>query len=347
MYSVVLATMLTAGTATPDFFFKAIPPAGCGGCYGGCYGYSCGGCYGGCYGYSCSGCYGCSGYNVAYSCGGCCGGWSCGGCCGGYSCCGGCYGGYSIAFSCGGCCGGSCFGYSGGHIGYSGSCFGSSNCFGGVIGGGCGGCIGGYSSALPLGTSVQFGSASAPVAQPILSSAAAVVTVKAPVDVKIEVNGTSLTRKGEEQSFATPTLSATGKHTYEFVATLTRDGQTVKTTQTIEVRPGSESRVDFSTLVAQLNVKQERARVIVALPPEADLFVDGVKMASTTASRKFQTPLLEVGKAYSYELRATLTREGQMHEATQRVRVEAGKDIPVEFAETAFVKVPARTASAR
>src|SRR5437660_1253881 len=43
MYSVVLATVLTAGAATPDFGF------GCYGCYGSCSGsgYGCDGCYGG------------------------------------------------------------------------------------------------------------------------------------------------------------------------------------------------------------------------------------------------------------------------------------------------------------
>ncbi len=83
MYSFVLATMLTTGSAAP---------ASCWGCHG-CYG--CGGnafsCYG-CYGYSsCYGCYGCSGY---YGCSGCYGCYGSGyGCYGsGYGGCYGCYG---------------------------------------------------------------------------------------------------------------------------------------------------------------------------------------------------------------------------------------------------------------
>lgn len=93
MYSVVLATMLTTGTAAPAFGFGCHGCHGCHGCYG-CYGccggcYGCYGCYGGCYG--CSGCYGC------------------------YGCCGGCWGGAvaysypSYYYSCYGCCGG-CYG---------------------------------------------------------------------------------------------------------------------------------------------------------------------------------------------------------------------------------------------
>lgn len=88
MYSIVLATMLTTGTATPTHFFHGC--WGCKGCCGGCYGnaFSC---------YGCGGCYGC--------CGGCYGCWGCYGCCGG---CYGCCGGYVVApvyYGCG-CCGG-------------------------------------------------------------------------------------------------------------------------------------------------------------------------------------------------------------------------------------------------
>jgi uncharacterized protein (TIGR03000 family) len=345
MYSIVLATMLTAGTATPDFFFFRPWAAGCCGGYAGC----CGGCYGGCYG----GCWG-GGY-AAYS--GCCGG-CCGGCYGCYgSCCGGCYGSsyyppvFAYSGCCGGCCGGGCtgFAYSGGHIGYSGSCFGSSSCFGGAIGtgfsgcyGSCSGCYGGGYSYAPSTSGVTYGMASA---TPTASSGPATVIVRAPMAAKIEVNGFNLARKSEEQSFATPTLSATGKHTYEFTATLTRDGQPVTKTQTIEVRPGSESRVDFTELFADAGPKKERARVVVTLPEEAELFVDDVKMSATTSTRKFQTPLLEVGRTYSYELRARMMRDGQMHEATQRVRIEPGQEVPVEFTSTSFVKINARTVS--
>ncbi|MHB1426326.1 MAG: TIGR03000 domain-containing protein [Gemmataceae bacterium] len=76
MYSIVLATMLTTGAASPSWGCH-----GCHGCCGGCYG-CCGGCWG-----CCGGCWGC--------CGGCWGCWGgCYGCYGCYGCCGGCYGCY-------------------------------------------------------------------------------------------------------------------------------------------------------------------------------------------------------------------------------------------------------------
>jgi uncharacterized protein (TIGR03000 family) len=82
MYSVVLATLMTAGSAAPAWGHGC---HGCHGCWGGCHG-----CWGGCYGCwgGCYGCYGC--------CGGCYGCW--GGC---YGCWGGCYG-YVVPSGCNG-----------------------------------------------------------------------------------------------------------------------------------------------------------------------------------------------------------------------------------------------------
>src|SRR4051794_37612928 len=72
MYSVVLATMLTAGSATPAWHHHGFHGChGCWGCHCSCY------CGGGCY--SC-GCWGCHGCHRSYGCHGCYGGCSCYGC---------------------------------------------------------------------------------------------------------------------------------------------------------------------------------------------------------------------------------------------------------------------------
>jgi uncharacterized protein (TIGR03000 family) len=100
MYSVVLATMLTAGSAAPAFGHH-----GCHSCYSSCHScyssYSCYSCYScytcyGCYGghgglfHHNRGCYCSSCYSSCCSCySSCCGGYYYSSCCGGYICCGG------------------------------------------------------------------------------------------------------------------------------------------------------------------------------------------------------------------------------------------------------------------
>lgn len=215
MYSVVLATMLTAGSATPSLGFGWFH--GCHGCHG-----CCGGCYGSCYG-----CYGC-----------------CGGCYGGcHGCCGGCYGScYGACYGCYGSCSGSCFG----------SCFGS--CYGGWYGYGTwtSGCYG-VAVAVPAPTAptVTVMTTLPAPAKEVIATHAATVIVNAPRDVRITVNGEETTLTQEEQVFTTPELDPNLNYVYVFKAEAIRDGKPLSRTQRVRVRAGQEARVDFSELSAK------------------------------------------------------------------------------------------------
>jgi uncharacterized protein (TIGR03000 family) len=80
------------------------------------------------------------------------------------------------------------------------------------------------------------------------------------------------------------------------------------------------------------------ARLIVNLPADATLTVDGVATRSTSDRREFVSPALEAGKVYSYTLRAEFVREGKPVVITRAVSVEAGAEINVSLnAETAAV----------
>jgi uncharacterized protein (TIGR03000 family) len=70
------------------------------------------------------------------------------------------------------------------------------------------------------------------------------------------------------------------------------------------------------------------AKIIVSLPANATLLVDGNKTTSTSATRTLVTPALEIGNSYVYNLRAEM--DGQV--ITQQVTVRGGETTPVEFA---------------
>jgi uncharacterized protein (TIGR03000 family) len=315
MYSIVLATMLTTGAAAPDLFH------GCHGCCGGCHG-CCGGCWG-----CCGGCFGC-----------------CGGCWGGcYGCCGGCWGG------CWGCCGG-CYGCWGGCWG---GCYG---CWGGCYG--CYGCYGaGYGgvavAAAPTVVAPTVGAPTtvapaAPAPQipappkkdddksAALGNAAAVV-LKAPANVQLSVEGRALTRSASEETFRTPELEPGYSYTYTFKAQVVRSGKTVAYSKQVKVRAGEISTADFTKLATE---GKDTARVTVKLPADARLYVDDVLCPLTSATRTFNTPELDAGQRYYYTLKAEVVRDGGTRSATQRVLVEAGKQVRVEFKD-----LPVQTAS--
>jgi uncharacterized protein (TIGR03000 family) len=73
------------------------------------------------------------------------------------------------------------------------------------------------------------------------------------------------------------------------------------------------------------------ATIVVTLPADAKLTIDGNSTTSTSARRIFTSPALEQGQEYVYTLRAEIIREGQMVAETQNITVRAGAEIPVQF----------------
>ena len=73
------------------------------------------------------------------------------------------------------------------------------------------------------------------------------------------------------------------------------------------------------------------ATIVVSLPAEATLRIDGCLTKSTSAVRTFSSPELQPGKAYAYTLDAQLLRAGKTLKATRRVTVRAGATSQVTF----------------
>jgi uncharacterized protein (TIGR03000 family) len=71
------------------------------------------------------------------------------------------------------------------------------------------------------------------------------------------------------------------------------------------------------------------ARMIITLPADATLTVDGRATRSTSDVRTFVTPPLERGKTFHYDLRAEITRDGKPVTTNKRIEVRAGEDTRV------------------
>jgi uncharacterized protein (TIGR03000 family) len=73
------------------------------------------------------------------------------------------------------------------------------------------------------------------------------------------------------------------------------------------------------------------ATIQVSVPAQTVLYFDGIKMTSTSTSRRFSTPPLETGKTYFYNVRAEVERDGQTVTTTQRVVVRAGEMAQIQI----------------
>jgi uncharacterized protein (TIGR03000 family) len=73
------------------------------------------------------------------------------------------------------------------------------------------------------------------------------------------------------------------------------------------------------------------ATIIVSLPADARLFVDGSATTSTSARRTLVTPELAFGQTYAYTMRVEVVRDGQVQAQTQQVNVIGGQIANVQF----------------
>ena len=80
----------------------------------------------------------------------------------------------------------------------------------------------------------------------------------------------------------------------------------------------------------------EPATVVVRLPADARLTIDGKATRSTGATRTFQSPPLAAGAPGQYVLRAEVVRDGRALRVRQRVQVRAGTVSEVRLDPEAF-----------
>jgi uncharacterized protein (TIGR03000 family) len=88
-------------------------------------------------------------------------------------------------------------------------------------------------------------------------------------------------------------------------------------------------------------VVDQSATVMVDLPADATLTIDGEATTSTSATRLFQTPQLESGQTFHYTLKAQVERDGKVQTITRRVEVRAGEQTRVSLT------LPTATVAAR
>jgi len=85
------------------------------------------------------------------------------------------------------------------------------------------------------------------------------------------------------------------------------------------------------------------ASLIVELPADAKLYIDGQSTQATSARREFISPPLDAKQSYFYNLKAELVRDGKTYDETRRVTVKAGKQTRASFPDLAKPVVSAKT----
>jgi uncharacterized protein (TIGR03000 family) len=69
----------------------------------------------------------------------------------------------------------------------------------------------------------------------------------------------------------------------------------------------------------------------VQAPADAEIWLDGVKTNQTGPARRFESPALQPGGVYTYEVKACWTEQGRNVEQSQIILVHAGDEVRVNF----------------
>ncbi len=78
-----------------------------------------------------------------------------------------------------------------------------------------------------------------------------------------------------------------------------------------------------------------RARIWLTVPADAQVWFDGEPTQQTGALRQFVSPPLGPGRSYTYAVRARWTKDGKPVEEERRVRVQAGASSRLDFTPSA------------
>jgi uncharacterized protein (TIGR03000 family) len=92
------------------------------------------------------------------------------------------------------------------------------------------------------------------------------------------------------------------------------------------------------SLVSQETANYQAAYLRVRLPAGAELLVDGTRTKQTGPERLFESPPLPPGKRFIYSMKATWKEGGKEIVQEKTVRVEAGRETPVDFRPTPTIE---------
>jgi uncharacterized protein (TIGR03000 family) len=82
-----------------------------------------------------------------------------------------------------------------------------------------------------------------------------------------------------------------------------------------------------------MTANEDAAMIAVRVPPNAEIWFDGQKTNQKGVVRQFETPALDPGHDYTYEVRAQWNDSGRNVERTRHVTVHAGDRIGLNFME--------------
>lgn len=165
-------------------------------------------------------------------------------------------------------------------------------------------------------------------AESFLRQGRAYLTVNAPEDARVFVNGRATTTAGANRTYVSAGLASGRRYRYEVRAEVLRDGQTLHQTKYAELQVGSTAMLDFE-FPADRSVETS---LTVNVPDDAKVTLAGHETSATGTRRVFATSRLAPGETWSeYTVRVSVVRNGDELTREKTISLKAGESRELSF----------------
>lgn len=170
-----------------------------------------------------------------------------------------------------------------------------------------------------------------------LDRGSATIHVAAPVDAKIFINDRATSSVGSQRQFVSRNLQAGFDYAYDVRVEFVLNGEPVTETRTVTLRAGGEANLAFhgeGTQVARSVAKPLETTLILKVPADAKVSLEGADAGGTGTTRTFTTTQLSAGETWSnYRVSVSIERDGKQVLKTQTVTLKAGEQqtLAVDF----------------
>jgi uncharacterized protein (TIGR03000 family) len=152
----------------------------------------------------------------------------------------------------------------------------------------------------------------------------ATLLVSVPEGAKVYVNGVLTRSTGAERRYISRGLEPGYQYTYEVRAELTRDGQTVSETKTVQLRSNATQDLAF-TFPAETTLT-------LNVPEDAEVRLAGNAIEGTGPVRVFKTERLSAGEVWTdYTVEVSVERNGETVNRSKTITLRAGDSQRLDF----------------
>jgi uncharacterized protein (TIGR03000 family) len=145
-----------------------------------------------------------------------------------------------------------------------------------------------------------------------------VLTLDVPADARVYVNDTLTRTTGTRRSYASRNLVLGKEYRYRVKVVSNVDGKDVVKSQVVKMRGGESDLVAF-------NFDPVVTRLLVSVPEDAKVIIDGKETTTKGTSRSFSTQKLTSGKWDDYSVEVSVVRNGQTLTRSEKFDLVAGE----------------------